>query len=124
MAGRRNLIAGLICSFAVSANACSNSDQPVNPPSAPPSTVAVQGVRVTPQLIQLNAIGETRQISATISPLNATDHTIVWESSDPTIASVDSVGRVTARAPGFGVFVTAFTHDGRYEASVNVSVVP
>jgi len=102
------------------ANACSSpgeSDPPAN-------TVPVTGVKVTPQSFVFQAIGETTQLLATISPANATDQAIVWESTDSSVASVDTVGLVTAKAVGSGVFITAFTHDGHHEASVNVSVDP
>ena len=101
--------------------ACDYSTQPGEYPT---NTVAVQGVVVAPQSIVFVTIGETRQVTATIAPTNATDKAIVWESTNPAIASVDANGLVTARAVGVGVFVTAVTHDGHKQASVNVSVQP
>ena len=89
-----------------------------------PDPVRVDGIRVTPQSVQLSAIGETRQLTAAISPVNATDQAITWESADSAVASVDADGLVTARAAGTGVFVTAITHDGHHESSANVSVIP
>jgi uncharacterized protein YjdB len=99
-----------------SANACSSPGES--------DTVPVLGVKVTPQSFVFQAIGETKQMTATISPANATDQAIAWESTDSTVASVDSAGLVTARAVGSGIFITAFTHDGHHQASVNVSVNP
>lgn len=104
----------------LAAAACGDSG-PLADPSG--TKVPVQGVKVTPQVVQFLAIGETRQIVATIAPANATDQAITWESSDPTVASVDLAGVVTAKAAGAGVFITAYTHDGHHEASVNVTVV-
>ena len=95
-----------------------------NSPSRPADAIPVLGVKVTPQSINLLAVGDTVTIAATVSPLNATDRAIAWESTDPSIASVDTSGRVTARAVGFGVFITAFTHDGHHQSSANVSVNP
>lgn len=110
----------LYCLFALvvlSATGCTDPDQP-------PEVVAVQGVRVTPQSIQLPAIGATVQLMATVSPANATDRAITWESTDASVVSVDADGLVTARAVGSGIFVTAVTRDGHHEASANVSVNP
>jgi uncharacterized protein YjdB len=107
----------------LSATACGNPAAPGDPGSSP-SPVAVQSVKVTPQVILLFALGETRQVVATVSPANATDQAIVWESTDSTVASVDGAGLVTAKAPGSGVFITAYTHDGHHQASVNVTVSP
>jgi alpha-L-fucosidase 2 len=103
-------------------NACNDAAEPGNPD--PPDIVSVLAVRVTPQVIQFAAIGETRRLVATISPANATDQAITWESTDSGVATVDAEGLVTARAAGSGVFITAYTHDGHHEASVNVSVNP
>jgi len=61
---------------------------------------------------------------ATISPTNATDRVVTWESTDPSVASVDSAGLVTARSAGVGVFVTAFSHDGNFQSSANIGVFP
>jgi uncharacterized protein YjdB len=107
----------LIGTIALTANACGNY---ATGPYA--SSVAVQGVRVTPQSVQLTAIGETKVLSATITPLDASDRSLTWESSDPTIVAVDANGRLTAKAVGAGVFVTAFTHDGHFQASAVVGV--
>ena len=119
MFGRRVCTAGVILVLALIVNACSNPIQP-----SPSPTVAVQGVKVTPQVVQFDAIGETKDLSATVVPADATDKTITWESTDPTVASVDANGRVTAHAVGFGVFITAITRDGRHQASANISVDP
>ena len=100
--------------------ACDYSTQPGDYPN----TVAVTGVGVAPQTIVFTTIGETRQVTATIAPLNATDKALQWETSNAQIATVDGNGMVTARGLGVGVFVTAITHDGHKQASVNVSVQP
>lgn len=101
-------------------SACGYSTQPDYPD--PPNTVSVEGVRLTPQSVVLVAIGETRQLVATVAPANATDQAITWESSNPSVATVDAAGLVTARGAGDGVFVTVFTHDGHHQATVNVTV--
>jgi uncharacterized protein YjdB len=100
--------------------ACGYSTQPYGSPDKVP----VRSVKVAPQVIQFFAIGETRNLSATISPANATDRAISWESTNPAVASVDANGLVTAKAVGFGVFITVTSHDGKHEASANVSVNP
>jgi uncharacterized protein YjdB len=109
--------------FILSSYACANPAQP-GEPDPPANTVSVQAVRVTPQAVQFLAIGETRQLVATVFPTNATDQAVTWESSDPSVASVNATGLVTAKAAGVGVFVTAYTRDGGHQASVNVGVNP
>jgi uncharacterized protein YjdB len=54
---------------------------------------------------------KTLQLSVIIQPANVTDPTIVWASSDPTIAKVDATGKITA--VGYGVVkITATTVNG------------
>jgi uncharacterized protein YjdB len=96
---------------------CGDSTQPAGP-------VAVQGVIVTPQVIHFASVGDTARALAVISPTNATDQAVTWESTDSSVATVDSLGLVTATGHGLGVFVTVVTHDGHHEASVNVGVDP
>ena len=91
-------------------------------PSA--TVVPVEGVKVTPQSIVMTAIGETRQLIATVGPEAATDKAVEWESTDTTVATVNATGLVTARGIGAGVFITAVTHDGHFQSSANVTVNP
>ena len=120
---RSPLLRAAFALLALNAQACNNPGQP-SEPGPPPAVVPVQGVRVTPQVVQFTRIGETRQLVATVSPVDATDQAVTWESTDSSVASVDAGGLVTAKAAGIGVFITVYTHDGRHEASVNVSVIP
>jgi uncharacterized protein YjdB len=120
-ARRGTVLIGLIWALVVSQGSCVAPHNTITEP--PTMIVPVVGVRVSPQVILLSAIGETRQLSATISPANASDRTIIWETTDSLVASVDSLGRVTAKGVGVGVFVTAYAHDRQHQASVNVSVV-
>ena len=100
----------------LTASACGDPSQPAD--------VAVQGVKVTPQVVQFTAIGDTTRLLATVAPTNATDQAVSWESTDPAVASVDPAGLVTAMGTGSGVFITVVTHDGGHQASANVSVIP
>ena len=79
---------------------------------------------MTPQSVNFIAVGDTMRIIASVSPANATDRLLTWESTDPSIASVNASGLVTAKAPGFGVFITAYTHDGHFQSSAVVNVDP
>ena len=55
--------------------------------------------------------GNTLQLSATVTPDNATNKTIKWASSDSDIATIDSNGLVTAVKPGTAT-ITATTSTG------------
>ncbi|MDE5839092.1 MAG: Ig-like domain-containing protein, partial [Paramuribaculum sp.] len=64
---------------------------------------------------------ETVQLTAIITPENATDKTVIWSSSEPTVASVDASGNVTAIKEGTAI-ITATTSNG-LTATCTVTVV-
>lgn len=64
-----------------------------------PNVIAVTGITLNQQEIAL-IVGDTFQLTATVSPDNATDKTVNWSSKDDQIATVDKTGQVTAKAPG------------------------
>lgn len=56
------------------------------------------GLTMPAELVQL-AVGESRELKATLLPADSTKH-ITYTSSDPEVAAVDGNGRVTARQQG------------------------
>ncbi|MDE7463364.1 MAG: Ig-like domain-containing protein, partial [Muribaculaceae bacterium] len=66
--------------------------------------------------------GESFTISATVNPDNATDKTIIWNSSDPEVATVDETGLVIAVKPG-SALITAITSNG-VTGTCEVTVLP
>ncbi|MDE5745604.1 MAG: Ig-like domain-containing protein, partial [Paramuribaculum sp.] len=64
--------------------------------------------------------GESVQLTATVSPENATDKSVTWTSDDETIATVDATGKVTALKAG-KTDITATTANGIY-ASCRITV--
>ena len=65
-------------------------------------------------------IGKKETLVATITPSNATDKTVTWDSSDPTVASAKD-GEVTALKAG-KTTITATAKDGGYTATCEVTV--
>jgi len=63
------------------------------------SEVAVASVSVSPTSKSLT-VEETVQLSATVSPSNATNKTLEWKSSAPAVATVSNTGLVTAVQEG------------------------
>lgn len=61
-------------------------------------TVPATAIAVTPTTASV-VVGATSTLTATLTPTGATDN-VTWESSDPTIATVDSDGVVTGVAAG------------------------
>jgi uncharacterized protein YjdB len=83
--------------------------------------VDVTGVSLDPSSLVFQAAGLTAQLTASISPSNATDKNVTYHSSDPTVATVSSTGLVTARSNGSAV-ITVRTNDGGKTASCTVTV--
>jgi len=69
-------------------------------------------------------VGESLQLTATVSPATTTYKSLRWESSNSDVVTVDGDGNITAVSLGEAV-VSAFTTDGsNLSVSCNVKVVP
>ena len=66
-------------------------------------------------------VNESINLDASVIPENASEQTIIWKSSDDTIASVDENGKVTGHKPGT-VTITATTKDGDFVKEFTVTV--
>jgi uncharacterized protein YjdB len=84
------------------------------------STIAVSSVSVSPTDLTLT-VGQSGSLTATVSPLNATDQSVSWSSSNTSVAIVDVNGNVTAVSAGTAT-ITVTTIDGGYIATATVSV--
>lgn len=82
-------------------------------------TVAVTGVTLSASSGELT-VGSHTTLTATVSPENASNKTVTWESSAPTVASVVN-GVVTALAPG-SAKITVKTQDGNFTAEYALTV--
>lgn len=67
------------------------------------------------------AIGANETLTATVLPADATDKTVTWSSSDSTIATVDTKGKVVAVKAGT-TEITVNTVDGSKTAKCTVTV--
>ncbi len=86
-------------------------------------TVAVPVTGVSLDQTSLSIpVGDTRTLTATVSPSNATDKSVTWSSSNTSVATVSSSGVITAKAVG-SVVITVTTVDGGKTATCNVAVV-
>ena len=81
--------------------------------------VAVTGVSINPTSANLQ-IGGSTDLTYTILPANATDKSVSWTSSDPSVAKVNN-GHVTAVAAGTTT-ITITTTDGNKTATCSVTV--
>ena len=81
----------------------------------------VESVSVTANGSTTLKPGQSLQLNATVLPENATDKTVVWTSSDVTVATVTNSGLVTAVSVG-NASITATAGDR--SASVGITVEP
>ena len=66
-------------------------------------------------------VGNTSTLTPTVLPDSAPDKSVTWSSSNDTVASVDSSGKVTAMAPGTAT-ISVKTTDGGKTATCKVTV--
>lgn len=83
-----------------------------------PTVIAVTGVKLDQTTLTLNA-GKSAQLTATVSPSNATNKNVTWSSNNSNVSV--SGGKVTAKTAGSAI-VTVTTADGGYTAQCNVTV--
>ena len=84
-------------------------------------TYSVTGVTLDVTSKEMN-IGETFTLKAKIEPSNATNQNVTWTSLDPSVATVNNNGKVTAKKAGFTV-ITVTTEDGNYKATCEITVL-
>lgn len=82
--------------------------------------IPVKGITLDKEIIEM-AVGSSCRLNATITPSDATDKTIIWDSSDETIAIVSSSGVIGALKEG-DVTITAYSSDRKVSASCDVFI--
>ncbi|MEA4889901.1 MAG: Ig-like domain-containing protein [Clostridiaceae bacterium] len=82
--------------------------------------VSVTGVTLNTTSASLK-LRDTLQLTATITPANATNQNVTWKSSNNRVARVDSNGKVTAVGRGTAT-ITVITNDGNYSGACTIRV--
>ena len=91
----------------------------------PAPVVEVESVTLDREDITLTVGDEPRQLTATVTPDNATDKTVTWSSDNEAVATVDQNGNVTAVAAGnTTITATAGGQSASCAVTVNDEVVP
>jgi hypothetical protein len=83
-------------------------------------SVPVTAIDVAPKSKTIK-IGEQTKLTASLQPANATNHNVLWNSADKTIATVSADGIVTGVRTGITT-ITAKSLDGGFEATAEISV--
>jgi len=89
-------------------------------PSGSSNPINVTGVTLDPSSATLE-IGQSTQLTETVSPANADDKSISWSSDNTSVATVDANGLVTAVAAGSAT-ITVTTVDGSFTATSDITV--
>ena len=82
--------------------------------------IPATGVMVVPSTLNV-FVSETKALTATFIPDNATNKTVSWSSSDEDVATVDQDGQVRGESAGEAT-ITATSEDGRFTAECAVTV--
>ena len=94
-----------------SGSSSSSSSSATKTTTAIPTTIAVTEIQIDKKVEDME-VGDNEKLTAIITPSNATDQNITWKSSDESIATVDSTGKVIAKKSGT-VDITATTSNGK-----------
>jgi hypothetical protein len=104
--------------------ACGGSDVPTGPDTSDPVATTVA---VSPASVALSAAGQTRQLTATVLDQRGdpmAGEPVVWTSSEPSVAIVDSTGLVTATGLGTAsVTATSGLADGTVAVVIQDAIV-
>ncbi|MDR1373159.1 MAG: Ig-like domain-containing protein [Dysgonamonadaceae bacterium] len=84
--------------------------------------VAVTGVTLDQETASIKRELTTVQLTAIVAPVDASNQTVEWSSSDDAIATVNGRGVVTGVSAGEAT-ITATTVDGSFTASATITVI-
>ena len=84
------------------------------PKSTVPATIDVTGIQINENVESLK-IGETKILTAVITPDNATNKEITWKSSDDSIATISTTGEINPKKLGV-VYITASSSNGKTDS--------
>lgn len=103
-------------SFSSSKSSSSNSGKSTSSSTSTtiattPSSIAVTGIQINENIESIE-VGENKKLTATITPENATDKNITWKTGDESIATISTIGEITAKKAGT-VEITAITTNGK-----------
>lgn len=83
--------------------------------------IKVTGIKLSDSNFNM-VVGDTKQLKATIIPDNATNKSVKWTSSNPKVATIDSTGKVVAKAKGSTVITVTAPGGGiSVKTSINVT---
>jgi Big-like domain-containing protein len=82
----------------------------------------IHSVDVSPTTAAI-LIGMTVTLAASVDACPGVPRSVVWSTSDPSIATVDSIGAVTARATGRTRIIAAVSADTNVKGAATITVI-
>lgn len=114
-----------VCPYSSSASSSSNSSSSKSNSSSSTSSNSETNSTITSTVLAIEVkinetvkqikIGESKSLSATITPSDTTDKTITWKSSDENIVTVDENGLILAKEEGTAI-ITASTSNNKTDS--------
>ena len=101
-------------------NTNTNSNSRTNSNSNSNKTVNVTGVALSQNKLGLK-VGKQASLVATVVPSNASNKSVTWTTTNPSVATVSSNGVVTAKGQGTAT-ITVITKNGGKKATCTVTV--
>ena len=86
----------------------------------PSGTILTTGIELETSSLSLT-IGESEALVAKVLPLNATDQTVTWSSTDEAVATVSTTGEVTAVGAGEAEIAVTTTNGKKAVCAVTVA---
>lgn len=86
------------------------------------SPINVSGVSISPTSATIT-VDEIQSLTTTVEPKNATNQRVSFSSSDTSVASVQSDGKVTGKKAGTAI-ITVKSEDGDKTATCDITVTP
>ena len=76
-------------------------------------------IEIRPSMVNIN-VGEETALTAVITPINSKDKTVMWSSSDESVATVSSNGTVKGIGEGTAIVIAELTNGRQAQCIVSV----
>lgn len=84
-----------------------------------PATILASEIKIVEENINME-VGESKKLTASITPDNATDKNITWKSSDENIILVDESGKISAIGKGKAIVTASTSNDKTDTVTITV----
>ena len=112
-----------LCPYAASSSSTEGSISNTEITATELPNVAVTGIYINEKIESLE-VGQSKILTATIEPGDATDKNIIWKSSDESIATVSTTGEVVAKRYGTVDIMATSSNGKTCTIKINVKESP